>query len=390
MSADILTLFDKDGIVTAMRKEVRRFAEKEILPLDASFSEKGEFPNDLWQKMGAQGLLGITAPEQYGGSDIGYLMHLVVTEEISRCSGSIGLSYIAHSNLCVNQISLNGTDGQKAEFLPRLISGDYVGALAMSEPNAGSDVMSMKTRAERVEGGFILNGTKLWITNGASADVLVVYAKTDPENNKLTAFLIPKFSQGFRPGQKLHKIGMRASETYELVFEDCFVPDNHILGEVNKGGNVLMSGLNYERLILSGGALGLAQAAFEESHRYTNSREQFGKPIISNQAIAFDVAQMAADVDRERAFAYSTAAMIDAQPKGTKHDKSLNRMCSEVFLTTAQTADRISSRAVELHGGNGYTMDFRVGRIWNDAKLYMIGGGTSDIRKLVIARDLAM
>jgi isovaleryl-CoA dehydrogenase len=388
--ANVVAPFDSDGTISEMRAAVKRFAEEQILPLDASSSEKGEFPAHLWRKMGDQGFLGITAPARYGGLEMGYLAHLAVTEEISRCSGSVGLSYIAHSNLCVNQITLNGTEAQQAEFLPKLISGESVGALAISEANAGSDVMSMRTRAEKVDGGYALTGTKLWITNGRSANVVVVYAKTDVENKKITAFLVPTDTEGFRPGQKLHKIGMRASETYELVLDGVFVPDSYVLGQVDAGAEVLMSGLNYERLILAGGALGLAGAAFDESLNYTQERHQFARPISSNQAIAFDLAQMAADLDRERAFAYCAASLVDACGPDKKKDKSLNRLCAEVFLTAAQTADRISSRAVELHGGNGYTTEYRVGRIWNDTKLYMIGGGTSDIRKLVIARELGL
>jgi isovaleryl-CoA dehydrogenase len=314
----------------------------------------------------------------------------VITEEISRCSGSIGLSYIAHSNLCVNQISLNGTPAQRAKYLPGLVAGTSIGALAMSEANAGSDVMAMTCSATPTDDGYLLNGTKLWITNGGSADVLVVYVKTDRERKKITAFLVTGDMEGFRRGQKIHKIGMKASETYELVFDNCFVPKANILGEFNGGGRVLMSGLNYERLILAGGALGLGRAAFEESLQYTSDRVQFGKAINRNQAIAFDLAEMSAALDRERAFAYSTAALIDKSPKTTAQDKSLNLLCAEVFLSVAQTADQMSSRAVELHGGNGYSTEYRVGRIWNDAKLYMIGGGTSDIRKLVVARELGL
>jgi isovaleryl-CoA dehydrogenase len=372
-----------------MRSAVRTFAEKEILPLDGPASEQSEFPNQLWPKMGEQGFLGVTAAEKFGGLALGYLAHLVITEEISRCSGSIGLSYIAHSNLCVNQISLNGTPAQKAKYLPGLIAGTSIGALAMSEANAGSDVMAMSCSATPADGGYLLNGTKLWITNGGSADVLVVYVKTDKEKKKITAFLVTRDMEGFKRGQKIHKIGMKASETYELVFDNCFVPTANILGEFNGGGKVLMSGLNYERLILAGGALGLGRAAFEESLNYTSDRMQFGKAINRNQAIAFDLAEMSTSLDRERAFAYSTAALIDKSPKNTQ-DKALNLLCAEVFLSAAQAADQISSRAVELHGGNGYSTEYRVGRIWNDAKLYMIGGGTSDIRKLVVARELGL
>ncbi len=385
--ADVIAPFDKDGTISEMRSAVQRFAEEQILPIDGPTSEAGEFPASIWRKMGELGLLGVTAPSAYGGLDMGYLAHLVITEEISRCSGSIGLSYIAHSNLCVNQITLNGTEAQKAEFLPKLTSGEFVGALAISEANAGSDVMSMRTKGEKVGGGYLLSGTKLWITNGRSANVIVVYAKTDMENKKITAFLVTTDSEGFAVGQKIHKIGLRASETYELLLDKVFVPDAHILGQIDAGAEVLMSGLNFERLILAGGALGLARAAFEESLNYTHDRHQFARPINSNQAIAFDLAQMAADLDRERSFAYVAASLVDAHGHS---GKSLNRLCAEVFLTAAQTADRISSRAVELHGGNGYTTEYRVGRIWNDAKLYMIGGGTSDIRKLVIARELGL
>ena len=385
--ADVIAPFDADGTISEMRSAVQRFAEEQILPIDGSTSEAGEFPASIWRQMGELGLLGVTAPSQYGGLDMGYLTHLVITEEISRCSGSIGLSYIAHSNLCVNQITLNGTEAQKAEFLPKLTSGEYIGGLAISEANAGSDVMSMRTKAEKVDGGYELSGTKLWITNGRSANVIVVYAKTDMENKKITAFLVKTDTPGFQHGQKLHKIGMRASETYELLLDKVFVPDEHILGAVDSGAEVLMSGLNFERLILAGGALGLARAAFEESVQYTHDRHQFARPINSNQAIAFDLAQMAADIDRERSFAYVAASLVDKQGHS---GKALNRICAEVFLTAAQTSDRISSRAVELHGGNGYTTEYRVGRIWNDSKLYMIGGGTSDIRKLVIARELGL
>lgn len=388
--SNVLNFLDPTNQLGSFVDEVHKFGQREVLPLDAVFSERGEFPHDLWKKTGNMGLLGITAPEQYGGYDLGYLTHFVVTEILSQYSGSITLSYIAHSNLCVNQITLNGTDEQKAAFLPGLISGDLVGALAMSEDNAGSDVMGMHTTAKEVNGGYVLNGTKLWITNGGTADVMVVYAQTDAANRKLTAFLVTKDMEGFAPRQKIHKIGMNASETYELVFENCFVPKENILGEVNRGGAVLMSGLNYERLILSAGALGLAQAAFDETLRYTGERRQFGKPINANQAVAFELAQMKADINSERMAAYLVAAMIDANKNGPKHDPKMNELCAGVFLKTGQLAEDVTTRAVKLHGGNGYTREFRVGRIWNDAMLYQIGGGTENVRKIVLARGLGL
>jgi isovaleryl-CoA dehydrogenase len=384
----ILDVFDGDGVLAAMRDEVRRFSRDVVLPLDKEFSERGEFPAMLWRMLGDQGLLGITAPEEFGGLALGYLAHAVVAEEISAASGSIGLSYIAHSNLCVNQVVLNGTEAQRNRFLPSLIAGEALGSLAMSEPNSGSDVMSMRTTASRVNGGFVLNGTKLWITNGAKADVVLVYAKSNSEHNKLTAFLVTPDMSGFSVGQKLDKIGMRASETCELVFDNCFVPEEGVVGEVDRGVAVLMSGLNYERLILAAGALGLARAALEEATGYVRDRKQFGQPIGAFQAPAFTLAQGASDIDCVRSYVHATAFDLDRGGPEMKRSHGVRERCASVFLQAGQVAERLTGQAVKLMGGNGYTTDYRAGRLWADAMLYQIGGGTENIRLHLLARSL--
>lgn len=380
----ILDLFDSDGVIAVMRDEVRKFARSRVAPRDAD----DRFPEPLWREMGEQGLLGVTVPESDGGLGLGYLAHAVFAEELSRASGSIGLSYIAHSNLCVNQIALNGSPEQRSRYLPGLMSGTQVGALAMSEAGAGSDIMSMRTFAARAEGGFVLDGAKMWITNGGRADVVLVYAKTDKEHNRLTAFLVDKGTPGFAVGQSIHKIGMRASETVELVFERCFVPDSAVVGEVDRGVAVLMSGLNFERLILAAGALGLAQAALDEATSYVRERKQFGQPIGGFQSVAFALAQATSDIDCVRAYIHSTAAGIDAAGPSAKADRALRERCAGVFLQGGQLAERVSALAVKLLGGNGYTTEYKVGRIWQDAMLYQIGGGTENIRLHMLAKSL--
>ncbi|HRJ13265.1 MAG TPA: acyl-CoA dehydrogenase family protein [Alphaproteobacteria bacterium] len=368
-----------------MRDAVHHFAQGVIAPMDASSSQRQKFSDEAWLQMGTQGFLGVTAEEIYGGLGLGYLAQCVIAEEISRASGSIGLSYIAHANLCVNQIALNGSEEQKQRFLPRLTSGEFVGALAMSEANSGSDVMSMHTRAEPVEGGYQISGTKLWITNGGNADVILLYAKT---GERLTAFLTTRDMEGFSVGQKIHKNGMRGSDTYEIRYDNCFVPIENRVGAEGSGGGILMSGLNYERLVLSAGALGLAQAALDEALKYTRDREQFRKRICDNQAVAFELADMQANITRERAALYAYANLLDQLGPQAKQDKDLNGICAGVFLTAALMATDVANRALVLHGGNGMTEEFKIGRILNDVKLYEIGGGTTNIRRLQVARGL--
>jgi isovaleryl-CoA dehydrogenase len=366
-----------------IRREVRRFASKEIAPLAEGIDRSNEFPRALWPKLGAQGLLGVTVPEQYGGSDLGYLAHVVAMEEISRASGAVGLSYGAHSNLCVNQIRLNGTDAQRERYLPPLVSGEHVGALAMSEPGSGSDVVSMQLRAEKRGGAYVLTGRKMWITNGPDADTLVVYAKTDPNagSRGITAFIIERDLPGFSTAQKLDKLGMRGSSTCELVFESCEVPAANVLGRENDGVRVLMSGLDYERVVLAGGPLGLMAAALDLVLPYIHERKQFDQPIGTFQLMQAKIADMYTDLNASRAYVYSVARACDAK-RVTRRD------AAACILFAAGRATQVALEAIQALGGNGYINEFPAGRILRDAKLYEIGAGTQEIRRILIGREL--
>ncbi|CAO3593599.1 unnamed protein product [Absidia cylindrospora] len=365
-----------------LREAVHNFAQKELAPRAADIDRQNEYPMDMWKKLGDMGLLGITAPQEYGGLGLGYLEHTFVMEELSRASGSVALSYGAHSNLCVNQIVRNGNAAQKEKYLPKLISGDHVGALAMSEPGAGSDVVSMKLRAEKKGDHYVLNGNKMWITNGPDADVLVVYAKTDPKAGPkgITAFLVEKNFKGFSTAQKLDKLGMRGSNTCELIFENCEIPAENVLGAEGKGVYVLMSGLDYERLVLSGGPLGLMQAALDVTVPYVHERKQFGVPIGSFQLLQGKLADMYTKLNASRAYVYAVA-------RACAEGKVSNKDCAGVILYSAERATEVALDAIQCLGGNGYTNDYPVGRILRDAKLYEIGAGTSEIRRMLIGRE---
>lgn len=366
-----------------LRDSVRQFARSEIAPLAEHIDSSNTFPHHLWQKLGHLGLLGITAPEAYGGSDMGYLAHVIAMEEISRASASVGLSYGAHSNLCVNQITLNGNEEQKARYLPKLIQGQYVGALAMSEANAGSDVVSMQLSAKADGNAFILNGTKMWITNGPDADVLVVYAKTDKQagSKGITAFLIEKDMPGFQTAQKLDKLGMRGSNTCELVFRDCRVPDTHILGPLNQGVKVLMSGLDYERTVLAAGPVGIMQACLDVVLPYVHERKQFNQAIGEFQLIQAKLADMYTHLNASRAYLYAVAKACD---QGEVNRKD----AAGVILYTAEQATQMALQSIQILGGNGYINEYSTGRLLRDAKLYEIGAGTSEIRRMLIGREL--
>ena len=366
-----------------LRESVADFAAVEIAPRAAGIDESNEFPPDLWRKMGGLGLLGITVEEDYGGAGMGYLEHVVAMEELSRGSASVGLSYGAHSNLCVNQIRRNGTDAQKLRYLPKLISGEHVGALAMSEPGAGSDVVSMRLRAERRGERFVLNGTKMWITNGPEADTLVVYAKTDPDSGPrgITAFLIEKGFAGFSTAQKLDKLGMRGSNTCELVFEDCEVPEDNVLGAVGGGVGVLMSGLDYERAVLAGGPLGIMQACLDAVIPYVHERRQFGQPIGEFQLIQGKIADMYTVANASRAYVYAVAKACDRGETSRKD-------AAGAILYAAERATALALDAIQILGGNGYINEYPTGRLLRDAKLYEIGAGTSEIRRMLIGREL--
>ncbi len=366
-----------------LRDMVHNLAQNEIAPLAAEADEKSEFPHHLWRKLGDQGLLGITVEEEYGGSGMGYLAHMIAMEEISRASGGIGLSYGAHSNLCLNQLRKNGNEEQKKKYLPKLCTGEHVGSLAMSEPGAGSDVVSMKLRAERKGDRFVLNGNKMWITNGPVADVLLVYAKTDPAAGPkgITTFIIEKGFKGFSTAQKLDKLGMRSSDTCELVFQDCEVPVENVLGQVGGGVRVLMSGLDYERLVLSGGPLGLMAAGLDVVLPYIHERKQFEQPIGTFQLMQGKIADMYVGFNACRAYAYAVAKAADAG-KITRQD------AAGVILYTAEKATWLAGQAIQVLGGNGYINEYPVGRLWRDAKLYEIGAGTSEIRRMLIGREL--
>jgi isovaleryl-CoA dehydrogenase len=369
--------------VELLRSTARDFAAAEIAPRAEEIDRSNQFPADLWRKLGALGLLGVTVPEDYGGTMMGYAAHIVAMEEISRASASVGLSYGAHSNLCVNQIRRNGSDAQKRKYLPKLVSGESVGALAMSEPGAGSDVVSMKTRAEYRKGKFVLNGSKMWITNGPDADVLVVYAKTDGEGGQrgITAFLVERGFPGFSTAQKLDKLGMRGSNTCELVFRDCEVPEANVLSDVGRGVNVLMSGLDYERAVLAGGPLGIMQACMDVVVPYLHERKQFGQAIGEFQLMQGKLADMYTTLSACRAYVYSVGQALD-RGETTRKD------AAGAILYAAEKATWMAGEAIQCLGGNGYINDYPTGRLWRDAKLYEIGAGTSEIRRWLIGREL--
>ncbi|MBC7444827.1 MAG: isovaleryl-CoA dehydrogenase [Polaromonas sp.] len=374
--------------IDALRDTVRAFAQAEIAPRAAELDRSDQFPMDLWEKMGALGVLGITVGEEYGGAGMGYLAHMIAMEEISRASASVGLSYGAHSNLCVNQIKRNGTEAQRRNYLPKLISGAHVGALAMSEPGAGSDVISMKLEAEDKGGVFLLNGSKMWITNGPDADTLVVYAKTAPELGArgITAFLIEKGMPGFSVAQKLDKLGMRGSHTGELVFNNVEVPAHHILGGLNNGAKVLMSGLDFERAVLAAGPLGIMQSVMDNVVPYIHDRQQFGRSIGEFQLIQGKVADMYTVLQAGRAFCYTVGKNLDML--GVEHVRQVRKDCASVILWCAEKATWMAGEGIQIYGGNGYINDYPLGRLWRDAKLYEIGAGTSEIRRMLIGREL--
>ncbi|SFD03223.1 isovaleryl-CoA dehydrogenase [Bosea sp. CRIB-10] len=375
--------FDLGETADAIRDTVHAFAQEKIAPRAEEIDRTNQFPRDLWPEMGALGLHGITVPEEYGGAGLGYLEHCVAIEEVSRASASVGLSYGAHSNLCVNQIARNGNDAQKRKYLPKLISGEHVGALAMSEPGSGSDVVSMKTKAVRKGDRYVLTGNKMWITNGPIAETLVVYAKTDPEAGPkgITAFLIEKGMKGFSTHQKLDKLGMRGSDTCELVFEDCEVPEENVLGSVGRGVNVLMSGLDYERVVLSAGPLGIMQAAMDIVLPYIHERKQFGQSIGEFQLVQGKVADMYVAMNSCKAYVYAVAKACD-RAETTRED------AAGAILIAAEKATQLALDAIQLLGGNGYINDYPTGRLLRDAKLYEIGAGTSEIRRMLIGREL--
>lgn len=367
----------------AIRDSVRSFAQEKIAPRAEEIDRTNTFPRDLWPEMGALGLHGITVEEEYGGLGLGYLAHCVAMEEVSRASASVGLSYGAHSNLCVNQITRNGSDAQKRKYLPKLISGEHVGALAMSEPGAGSDVVSMRTRAEKRGDRYVLTGSKMWITNGPVAETLVVYAKTDPGAGPrgITAFLVEKGMKGFSTAQKLDKLGMRGSDTCELVFEECEIPEENVLGQVGRGVNVLMSGLDYERAVLAAGPLGIMQACLDVVMPYVHERKQFGQAIGEFQLVQGKLADMYVSTNAAKAYVYAVAQACD-RGETTRED------AAGAILYAAERATQCALDAIQLLGGNGYINDYPTGRLLRDAKLYEIGAGTSEIRRMLIGREL--
>ncbi len=375
--------FNLGETVDMLRDTVRSFTADEIAPRAEEIDRTNQFPRDLWPRIGALGLHGITVEEDYGGAGMGYLEHCVAMEEISRGSASVGLSYGAHSNLCVNQIRINGTEDQKRRYLPKLVSGEHVGALAMSEPGSGSDVVSMKLRAERRGDRYILNGNKMWITNGPEAETLVVYAKTDPQAGPkgITAFLIEKGFEGFSTAQKLDKLGMRGSDTCELVFQDCEVPEENVLGELDKGVKVLMSGLDYERAVLAAGPLGIMQACMDMVVPYCHEREQFGRPIGTFQLMQGKLADMYTTMNACKAYVYMVAQACD-------RGETARKDAAGAILYAAEKATWMALEAVQALGGNGYINDYPTGRLLRDAKLYEIGAGTSEIRRMLIGREL--
>ena len=369
--------------IDMLRETVSQLVEKELVPRAEAIDKDNEFPADMWRKFGKLGLLGMTVDEQYGGTNMGYLAHCVAMEEISRGSASVGLSYGAHSNLCMNQIQKNGTDAQRERYLPKLCSGEHIGALAMSEPGAGSDVVSMRLRADKRGDHYVLNGNKMWITNGPDANTYVIYAKTEPEKHSkgITAFIVERDFPGFARAQKLDKLGMRGSNTCELVFEDCEVPEENILGEVNRGVAVLMSGLDYERAVLSGGPVGIMQACLDVVVPYVHDRKQFGKAIGEFQLIQGKVADMYALTAACRSFLYAVGRALDRGEDSRKD-------AAAVILYTAEMATKCALDAIQLLGGNGYINEYPTGRLLRDAKLYEIGAGTSEIRRMLIGREL--
>jgi isovaleryl-CoA dehydrogenase len=382
--------FDLGEDIAMLRDSLQQFTAAEITPRAAQIDKTDQFPMDLWRKMGELGILGVTVSEEYGGAGLGYLAHIVAMEEISRGSASVGLSYGAHSNLCVNQIFRNGTEAQKRKYLPKLISGEHVGALAMSEPNAGSDVVSMKTRAEFKGDRWILNGSKMWITNGPDADVMVIYAKNDLEAGPrgMTAFLVEKHFKGFSVAQKLDKLGMRGSHTGELVFQDCEVPAENVLGGLGKGVNVLMSGLDFERAVLSGGPLGIMSACMDAVIPYVHERKQFGQPIGEFQLMQGKLADMYSTMMATRAYVYEVGKQCDLSREGKIDVRSLRKDAAGAILFSAEKATWMAGEAIQCLGGNGYINEYSPGRLWRDAKLYEIGAGTSEIRRMLIGREL--
>ena len=377
--------------IDALRDVVQQFAAKEIAPRAAEIDSSDEFPMDLWQKMGELGLHGITVPEEYGGADMGYVAHMVAMEEISRASASVALSYGAHSNLCINQIKRNGSEAQKQKYLPKLISGEFIGALAMSETGAGSDVVSMKLKAEEKDGHYVLNGSKMWITNGPDADVMVVYAKTNPESGAkgMTAFIVEKGMKGFGTAQKLDKLGMRGSHTGEMTFNNVEVPKENILGSLNEGVKVLMSGLDYERAVLAAGPIGIMQAVMDNVVPYIHDRKQFGQAIGEFQLIQGKVADMYTILQAGRSFLYTVGKNLDMlDQRGAGHSREVRKDCASVILWCAEKATWMAGEGIQIFGGNGYTNEYPLGRYWRDAKLYEIGAGTSEIRRMLIGREL--
>jgi isovaleryl-CoA dehydrogenase len=390
--------FDLGEDIAMLRDSLQQFTEAEITPRAAEIDRSDQFPMDLWRKLGDLGVLGMTVPEEYGGTQLGYLAHVVAMEEISRGSASVGLSYGAHSNLCVNQINRNGSEWQKRKYQPKLVSGEYVGALAMSEPGAGSDVVSMKLRAELKGDHWVLNGTKMWITNGPDADVMVIYAKNDLEAGArgITAFLVEKNFKGFSVAQKLDKLGMRGSHTGELVFQDCIVPAENVLGGlgddpmtgVGRGVNVLMSGLDFERAVLSGGPLGIMSACMDVTVPYLHERKQFGQPIGEFQLMQGKIADMYSTMMACRAYVYEVGRQCDRSAQGKVDVRTLRKDAAAAILYSAEKATWMAGEAIQCLGGSGYLNDSPTGRLWRDAKLYEIGAGTSEIRRMLIGREL--
>lgn len=373
--------FDLPESILLLKQTVYQFAQNEITPFAKSIDETDTFPLELWLKLGQLGLLGITVPELFGGVGMGYLAHVIAMEEISRASASVGLSYGAHSQLCVNQLALNASDTQKRYYLPKLLTGEHIGALAMSETHAGSDVMGMTCRAEKDGQYYRLNGHKLWITNGSEADIVIVYAKTGSENRNITAFILEKNTQGFRVSPKINKLGMRGSSTCELVFENCKIPQENILGQFNQGLKILMSGLDYERVVLAGGSLGIMQACIDIVLPYIHERKQFGQPIGEFQLIQGKIADMYTTLSACRAYLYAVARACDQQ-RVTRKD------AAGVILYLSERATQMALQAIQCLGGNGYTTDYSAGRLLRDAKLYEIGAGTSEIRRMLVGREI--